>query len=64
MSMTYTGLMPLIKKLKKIKENMIENCAGKIEKDIKIIIFWMSLFGHSEIKYLWDSNDEVGPPLS
>ena len=33
------------KKIKTLKECLIENCLGEIEKDRKIVIFSMSYFG-------------------
>ena len=57
---TYKTYWKLLK-LELFSPRCIENCVGKIEKDMKIIIFWMSFFGHSEIEYFWYSNDEVGP---
>ena len=50
-----------LKKPKTLKESLIEKRVGKIEKDRKIVIFRMSFSGHTEIEYLWDSNDEVRP---
>ena len=47
-----------------LKEILIENCGGEIEKERKIVIFLISSFGHTEIEYFGDSNDEVRPLLS
>ena len=33
----------------------------QIGKYRKRVILWMSFFGHTEIEYFWDSNDEVRP---
>ena len=63
MYLIYTGSILLIKQLKKLKESLRENRVGKIEKDRKRVIFWMSSFGHTEIRYFWDSNYEVRPLL-